>query len=283
MKVALQFAIVRFMPFAETSEFANVGVLAFAPKTGFVGYKLAPTRFKRVTDFFDDLEGQLYQQAIANFEEELCYIKNYAKDISGQELVDVMHEVTRTREGLMTFGDLSVMITNDTTLALELLFDRYIGRDFKDTKEYREQQMVRVLRKELISNLTVRYKEQSLNTGFSKFKVPLVAKEANITKAIKPLAFDQKTPLALVDHGDRWISRVKHLLQANTLRDSDFLFTIEEPRSKKDEFLAAFETVHTGMKELGVKVLPYKNKSEILKFAEFDLDNLVDDFQLVSK
>ncbi|MEZ8532495.1 DUF3037 domain-containing protein [Vibrio cyclitrophicus] len=86
MKVALQFAIVRFMPFAETSEFANVGILAFAPKTGFVSYKLAPARFKRVSDFFDDLEGQLYKQAIANFEDELNYIQNFAKNITSSSL-----------------------------------------------------------------------------------------------------------------------------------------------------------------------------------------------------
>ncbi|PSU79672.1 DUF3037 domain-containing protein [Photobacterium phosphoreum] len=281
MKVALQFAIVRFMPFAETSEFANVGILAFAPKTGFVSYKLAPARFKRVSDFFDDLEGQLYKQAIANFEDELNYIQNFSKNISGKELVELMHEVTRTREGLMTFGETGAMITDDCHLALEQLFGRYIGRDFKDTKEYREQQMVKALRQEL-KTLTIRYKEQSLDTGFSQFKIPLVAKEANITKAIKPLAFDQATPLALVDHGDRWISRVKHLLQANALNEDNFLFTIERPRNKKEEFVAAFDTVEKGMKELGVKVIPYQNSNEILKFAEFDLDDLVDDFELVT-
>ena len=36
------------------------------------------------------------------------------------------------------------------------------------------------------------------------------------------------------------------------------------------------------MKELGVKVIPYQNSNEILKFAKFDLDNLVDDFKLVT-
>ncbi|MGR6863419.1 DUF3037 domain-containing protein [Aliivibrio salmonicida] len=281
MKVALQFAIVRFMPFAETSEFANVGILAFAPKIGFVSYKLAPARFKRVSDFFDDLEGQLYKQAIANFEDELNYIQNFAKNISGNELVGLMTELTRTREGLMTFGETGAMLTDDCNFAVEQLFGRYIGRDFKDAKEYREQQMVKALRQEL-KILTIRYKEQSLDTGFSQFKLPLVAKEANITKAIKPLAFDQSTPLALVDHGDRWISRVKHLLQAKALNEDDFLFTIEKPRSKKEEFLVAFDTVYIGMKELGVKVLPYKNSIEILKFAEFNLDDSVDDFKLVT-
>ncbi|CDT63836.1 conserved hypothetical protein [Vibrio coralliirubri] len=280
MKVAVQFAIIRFMPFAETSEFANIGVLAYAPKTGFIDYKLAPVKFKRVTDFFDDLDGQLYTRAIKNFTEELEYIKSYAKGLTGSELVSMMNEITRTREGLMTFSEVGAVIADDPNTALEAIFNRHIGRDFKNTKEYREQQMVKALRKELTTNLNVRYKEQSLNTGFSEFKLPLVANQAETLKVIKPLAFDQRSPQALADHGDRWISRVKHLIQANTINQDNFLFTIEEPKSKKVEFKTAFEIVQSGMNDLGVKVIPYRDKNKILDFAEFDLDSLVDDFKL---
>jgi hypothetical protein len=37
-----QYAVVRFMPFIETREFANVGVVLIAPKTGKFLFKLAP-------------------------------------------------------------------------------------------------------------------------------------------------------------------------------------------------------------------------------------------------
>lgn len=282
MKTAIQFAIIRFMPFAETLEFANVGILAFSPKTGYFGYKLTPPRFKRVSDFFDDLEGKLYANALQTFDHELSYLKSHAKGLKELELVSLMNEVTRTREGLMTFGDIGVMISDSPQLALEQLFDRFIGRDFKDAKEYREHQMVRALKKELSNTLNIRYKEQSLDTGFGSFKLPLVANEANTLKAIKPLAFDQKTALALAEHGDRWISRIKHLLHAKAIKEDNFLFAIENPKRTNDDFNAAFKTIKSSMEDLGVKVIPYAKKDKILSFAEFDVNKSIDDFYLVN-
>ncbi|MER2494051.1 DUF3037 domain-containing protein [Catenovulum sediminis] len=40
------YVVVRFMPFAETREFANVGVVVIAPKLGLYEFKLAPKSFK---------------------------------------------------------------------------------------------------------------------------------------------------------------------------------------------------------------------------------------------
>ncbi|WP_281222783.1 DUF3037 domain-containing protein [Photobacterium sanguinicancri] len=281
MKAVIQFSIIRFMPFAETQEYANVGVIVFSPATGFIDFKLAPPRFKRVSDFFDDLEGKLYSCAIESFHEELDRVKYFAKGMKGAELSNLMNEVTRVREGIMLFGETGAILTSTPNETLEQLFDSYIGRNFKNNREYREAQMVRALRNDLTKSLTIKYKEQSLETDYSPFKLPLVAKEANIVKAIKPLAFDQKTPLALADHGDRWISRVKHLLNADAIKRDNFLFAIEEPRSKKSEFKKAFDAVGMGMKELGVQVVPFKEKDDIIKFAQFDINELSKDFQLV--
>lgn len=281
MKLALNFCTVRFMPFAETSEFANVGVLVYAPQIGYVDFKLAPTKFKRVSDFFDDLEGALYLNAISTFEDELKYVKKYGSEFSGVQLVNFMREITRAREGIMTFGDTGVILTNNVNDTLNQLFDRFIGRNFAESKEYRERQMVKALRKDLTDSISnVKYKEQSLDTGFSSFKLPLVAKAANTVKAIKPLAFDQNSPLLLADHGDRWISRVKHLLNGKAIKESDFLFAIEKPRSKKEEFVAAFHSVEKGMRDLGVKVIPFEKRSQIIKFAEFDISSTIDDYSL---
>lgn len=284
MKLALSFTTVRFMPFAETTEFANVGVLAYAPQIGYVDFKLAPAKFKRVSDFFDDLDGKLFSQAISTFEQELEYVKNYGSGLRGESLAHFIREITRTREGIMTFGDTGVLLTDNPKTELDNLFDRFIGRTFANSKEYREKQMVKALRVELCKAFdNVKYKEQSLDIGFSSFKLPLVANVASKVKAIKPLAFDQQSPLLLADHGDRWISRVKHLLNGNALNKEDFLFTIEPPKSKKKEFLYAYETVERGMHELGVNVLPFTQKRNILDFAEFDVSQTVDDYVLEYK
>jgi len=280
MKLALNYTTVRFMPFAETSEFANVGVLAYAPKTGYLDFKLAPSRFKRVSDFFEDLNRRLYASAISTFKNELQYVKQVSNEMSGQQLHDFITEITRQREGIMTFGETSIMLTSNPEQSLEILFNRFISRNFTDSKEYREKQMISALRKNLSSQVNVKYKESSLDTSFSSFKLPFVAEALNHVKAIKPLAFDQKTPLLLADHGDRWISRIKHLINAEAIKKDDFLFTIEKPIKKKKEFLKAFEIVELGMNDLGVKVIPFENTNNIMEFAQFDVDGMVGDYKL---
>lgn len=37
-RIACQYAIVRFAPFVETEEFANVGIIMIAPKQRFFGF-----------------------------------------------------------------------------------------------------------------------------------------------------------------------------------------------------------------------------------------------------
>jgi hypothetical protein len=75
--VQCMYAVVRFMPFAETREFANVGVVVIAPKFGLYDFKLAPQKLGLVTQFFDDLDGMVYKHVIEGFEAELERVRNY--------------------------------------------------------------------------------------------------------------------------------------------------------------------------------------------------------------
>ena len=59
------------MPFVETGEFANVGVLLVAPKNGYVNFKLDTKRTQRVTHFFEGLDVELYRKVIQNLKEQL--------------------------------------------------------------------------------------------------------------------------------------------------------------------------------------------------------------------
>ena len=52
MSTACHYAIVRFMPFVETGEFGNVGVVLFSPTARFFGFRLLGQRISRITNFF---------------------------------------------------------------------------------------------------------------------------------------------------------------------------------------------------------------------------------------
>ena len=62
-----EYAVVRFMPFIETREFANVGIVLIEPKEGRLIFKVSPKRFGRVTNFFEEMDKQLYKQAVESF------------------------------------------------------------------------------------------------------------------------------------------------------------------------------------------------------------------------
>ena len=266
-----QYAVVRFMPFMETREFANIGVVLIAPKTGKFLFKLAPKRFGRVTKFFDDLDGKLYQNAIDTFQGELNRIQHYciANGIRGKELVDYFSELTRHRESVLHFGNIGRMMGETDLVELENLYKRFVARDFVND-EYREQQMVKVLKKTFDKELDLKFTKQNLKAGVLDIPMPLVHQGVKGYKVIKPLAFEQKTPLKAYEHGIHWMKRVEILIQKRVVLADNALFTVEKPISEKTDMVQIYDDIVGEIKQLGVKVDQFSNMDRILQFAKED-------------
>ena len=269
------YAVVRFMPFAETREFANVGIVVIAPKLGLYDFKLAPKTFKRVSHFFDDLDGVVYKHAIEGFDEELKRIRNYLvhNHVQGKDLVEYFKEVTRTRESVLHFGEIGTLLTENISETLDKLYDRLIGRNFSESKEYKEDLMVRVLKKQLSSKLPsgVRYTKQNLKAGIFDISIPLVTKINNNYRIIKPLAFEQKNVLLAMEHGETWISRLKKLIDSEVVQAEKALIALEKPLHRKQEFLKVYEDVVGEIRNLGALTKDYEDTNSIVQFATSDL------------
>jgi hypothetical protein len=269
------YAVVRFMPFAETREFANVGVVVIAPKLGLYDFKLAPKTFNRVTKFFDDLDGIVYKHAMEGFEDELNRIRNYLvhNHVEGKNLVDYFKEVTRTRESVLHFGDVGTMLTDNINVAVDKLYDRLIGRDFTENKEYKEQLMVKAIRKQLTSKLPsgVRYTKQNLKAGIFDISVPLATKIGDRYRIIRPLAFEQKNVLQAMEHGETWVSRLKKLIDSDVVQADKALVAFEKPVHRKQEFMKVYDDVVGEVKELGALTKDYGDTESIIQFASADL------------
>lgn len=269
------YAVVRFMPFAETREFANVGVVVIAPKFGIYDFKLAPQKFGRVTQFFDDLDGMVYKHAIEGFEAELERVRNYLVHnyVQGKDLVEYFKEITRTRESVLHFGEIGTLLTDNVNVTVDKLYDRLIGRNFTASKEYKEQQMVRVLKSQLTSNLPkdVRYTKQNIKAGMFDISMPLVTKINSNYRIIRPLAFEQKNVLQAMEHGETWINRLKKLINSEVIEAKRALFALEKPLNRKLEFMKVYEDVYGEIQNLGAVAEDFSDTSNIIKFAAADL------------
>ena len=107
-KFACQYALLRFRPFAETGEFANVGIVMLAPDARFFGFKLLK-KYGRITQLFQELDKKVFLNGRDLFKEELerfaAQLRKLALD--GRKTVpDVRLAVCRV--GASSRGDSSV-------------------------------------------------------------------------------------------------------------------------------------------------------------------------------
>lgn len=50
-KLICNYSVIRFLPYPETREFVNIGILACCPQVGWMDYALEARKTKRVSDF----------------------------------------------------------------------------------------------------------------------------------------------------------------------------------------------------------------------------------------
>ena len=71
MNALCLYAIVRFMPFVETEEFANVGVVLYSPSRRYFGFRVLTHDCARITRFFEHVDGPAFGRTMVDLQGEL--------------------------------------------------------------------------------------------------------------------------------------------------------------------------------------------------------------------
>ncbi|MBI5461700.1 MAG: DUF3037 domain-containing protein [Gammaproteobacteria bacterium] len=275
-KIPCQYVIVRFAPFTETGEFANVGIILMAPRQRYFGFKLlAPRRHGRITRFFDELEPRLFRETLRDLSEELARVHGVLKahgfdkrlkvnevDFAGR----LFTEVTRPRESIVRFSETRLVLAEDPKEKLKELFAFYIERNFV-TKEYKEIVLERGVRKWLLdARIADRFDRMKVGDDEYQATFPFVEQHENRpAKIIKPLNLTQDTSSKILEHGGNWWFKIRELQKRHTLPDK-VLFAVEGPATQGPMGNAYHEVVEM-LRETGVTVLPYQHMGEIVDFA----------------
>ena len=70
-EIVCNYAIARFRPYRETGEFANIGVVLICPQLDYFGYTFETRKHKRITDFFPELDLEIFKAGLAGQLKEL--------------------------------------------------------------------------------------------------------------------------------------------------------------------------------------------------------------------
>jgi hypothetical protein len=276
--IACMYAIVRFCPFIETEEFANVGVILIAPGAKFFGYQLMTRKHARVTNFFEHLDPSVFRTVIANLKEEFdrvttqLQVRNYFKhdDITDVDFARTLFgEIVRPRETVIKFSTIRAILTDNPKEKLGALYDHYVERDFI-TKEYRETVLERTMRTWIhTAGLGNRFDKREVGNEDYYATFPFVEESVgDVLKAVKPLNLAHDQPSKILDHGGQWLFRIQTLKRRGLL-PKKVLFAVDGPQQDGPRQRAYDDMVDT-LRTAGATVINYHDKDKIMDFVSED-------------
>lgn len=270
-QIACRYAVVQFMPYTETGEFANVGVVLMCPQTGYFDFRLQTRKHKRITDFFDELPRNVYLRAMQGIASELKRIAKIMEDTHATGRPDLLREVfegmVHPREAILRFGKPRVVLTDDPAQELARKFDHYVDRSFA-TPEYVEHEIERRI-KVLLNTLDLVRPFRPAKVGDDDVYVrfPLVQQRGDvIAKIIKPFNLNQAEPMGIYDHGSSWLMRVQRLRRRNLL-PHNVLFAVRGPAQADGTRYAAFQEICSELREEDVLMVDEAAQDRITEFA----------------
>lgn len=273
MTAAARYSIIRFLPYAETEEFANVGVVMFAPATRYFDFRLS-NKWRRLGAFFDTLDRRVFAEGVRAFEDELTRTRDTVGKLAGggglgqHSAHTVFEDLIRPREALFRFSAVRAVMTEAPETTLAALFDRYVLHDFA-TPEYHEALIERsvrgVLRRE---GLGERFRRAKLGTGTVQFAVPFAETDeaGRIHRIIKPMHLAYDDPVRILDHGNQWLGRLRHLERVKALPEAMLLAVTEPPTDTERH--AAFDEVRRDLENLGATFAASNDEQAVIGFAK---------------
>lgn len=266
MKLASQYAIIRFMPYAEIGEFANVGVALACPATGYFDACLMPVKKTgRITGFFEQLDKRIYREAMGYLREELERLRELARART-IPVAQIFNELTRPREALLRFSETRAILADLPEETLRKLFARFVERDFAN-KEYHDHILERGVRETLRqANLRKLFERDEIGNEDLHVQIPFVhRRDGRALLAIKPLDLAKEEANKVYDVGGHWVDRVRRLNKHGLLPDA-MLFAVNLPLDASNCRGAAEEIV-TELREEGMRIATMKETEVITAFA----------------
>lgn len=273
-KFVCQYALLRFRPFVETGEFANVGIVMMAPEARFFGFRLLK-RYGRITQFFHQLDRKVYLEGRELFKEELDRFTGELRRLAldGRKTQpdiplarNLFTELVRPREAMLQFAEQRVVLADNPKEKLVQLFDHYIERNFV-TKEYQERLLESTVRKLLFrGQMGTQYRPEKIGTPDFTVNFPFVLMaDGKAQRIIKPLYLAQGDTTKILNHGGQWVDKVRRLRKRNAL-PKDVLFPVTAPQTDTKAY-DAFTEIRDDLVTIDVQVVPANDESGILKFA----------------
>lgn len=276
-KLACNYAIIRFLPYPETEEFVNVGVVLACPAMHYFDFRIEKTERRRVNAFFPELNKSIFLLGRTHFRKELERVRSFMDRSSNeatlsfvaQEFNRTFLDVVKPRESIFRFSGVGTRLAEDPEKALDELFKYYVERLFAQRKDYQENEMATRLHVSLRSAKIMGYRSGSIGNDLYEVPFPLLRRNdssANGFRAIKPLDLARDKPTAITMHGDEWLAKLSHLKKMSYDLER-MLFAVQMPHDEPTNIQVAEEMCEQ-IRSTGVEMTRIDDIERITAFAK---------------
>lgn len=222
-EVACNFAPVQFIPYPETGEFVNIGVVLSCPERAVFDFRFEQRKLRRVTGFFPELDTTVYKEGLKALVAELDRVQRVSFSFPAdcglwQEREHAVarnrqfRDMLRPREGIFRFGEPGTTLTKDPAATLAELFGHYVERQFTQAREHQEIMRMRLGAFLKQWHLDRYYRQERVGNERYHKSFPFVhCQDEKPVKAIKPLDLARDDSSQIYQYGDEWICAVNRL------------------------------------------------------------------------
>ena len=273
MKTNYSTIVLRYVHDVVTGEFANIGVVLYAPEQRFLEARFA-TSYERLNAIFLKID-HLHFRAL------ISYMANHFEQLAGEirdgltvppviALSEIVKQVLPPDDSSLQWSQQGGGITDDPARALSELYKRLVERYIADaTQTSRTDEEIAKPFKAKLGKVASKLSAKTIETLDYQYDFRFAWKN-EIWHLYEPVSFDLVDPNSIREKANRWLGRGVALNDASDRFKIHFL--LGEPRQPGTQ--QAFENaLHLLQKIPGQKELV--RESEMEQFAEQVAENIV--------
>lgn len=248
------FCFLRYVHEPLSGEFANVGVLLWAPQSNFLGFK-ASQKYTRLSHFFYDFQPQDHRQMIARIDTQF---RKLAKELADTQRLPFPDEPESARDlafKLIPHDDAALQwslsgggLTDSPSAELEILFHDAVARHYDSSEEARRDDGV--IYKEIFSRA---FESAVVKPHIASYEVkaPLAShlfKQAwknGVWNVYQPLSFDLKQSESIRNKALRWDSLTRFLAVSDDRPKIHLLLGAPSGGDQRKDYANAKDILHS--------------------------------------
>ncbi len=265
-KKICQYSIIRFQPFVETEEFANIGIVLYLPETKELHFKLLSAKeHERITHFFKPLKKDIFTSTIQIIHAELERIQTLLTKPKSIK-IDFYEDLIRPREDIIQYSKNRALFSTNIAKTVNDLFGDYVKLNSAHKEGY-EQKMQKKIQG-LLSDLELKgcFKKASLGEK-SKYNVNFPFVSNNHQAVIKPIHFKHSDSNKLIEHGLGWLMKIQQLKRYNFIQPDNVLFAYSPPENKQGVLFDAFRDIKVQIEDFGIVTTDINDSKNITDFV----------------